>query len=40
MIAVCSTVAVIRMAQFDIGFARSETELAVLELQGGYPGPI
>jgi hypothetical protein len=24
------------MAQLDIGFARSETELAVLELQGGY----
>ncbi|MCX7428165.1 MAG: hypothetical protein NTW96_21365, partial [Planctomycetia bacterium] len=36
IIALCSTVAVIRMAQLDIGFARSETELAVLELQGGY----
>jgi hypothetical protein len=28
--------AVIRLAQLDIGFARSRTEVAVLEIQGGY----
>ena len=28
--------AVIRLAQLDIGFARSRTEVAVLEVQGGY----
>jgi len=28
--------AVIRLAQLDIGFARSRTEIAVLEVQGGY----
>jgi hypothetical protein len=30
-------VAVVYLAQLDIGFARSETEVAVLELQGGFP---
>ena len=30
-------VAVVRLAQLDIGFARSRTEIAVLELQAGYP---
>lgn len=29
-------VAVVYLAQLDIGFARSETEVAVLELQGGF----
>ncbi len=29
--------AVIWLTQLDIGFARSETELAVLEIQNGYP---
>ncbi len=28
---------VIRLAQLDIGFARSQTEVAVLEVQGRYP---
>jgi hypothetical protein len=28
---------VIRLAQLDIGFVRSRTEIAVLEMQGGYP---
>ena len=37
VIALCSTLAVIHMAQLDIGFARSETELAVLEIQADYP---
>ena len=37
IIAVVCTVAVIRLAQLDIGFARSLTELAVVELEGGYP---
>lgn len=36
-IAVACTVVVIRMAQLDIGFASSRTEIAVLELQGDYP---
>ena len=26
----------IRLAQLDIGFARSRTEIALLEVQGGY----
>lgn len=30
-------VLVIRLAQLDIGFARSKTEIAVLEVQGDYP---
>ncbi len=36
-IAVACTVVVVRMAQLDIGFARSRTEIAVVELQGDYP---
>jgi len=36
IIAIIGGVAVVRLAQLDIGFARSRTELAVLELQGGY----
>jgi len=35
-IAVVGAVLVVRMAQLDIGFARSRTEVAVLELHGGY----
>ena len=36
VIAIIGGVAVVRLAQLDIGFARSRTELAVLEMQGGY----
>jgi hypothetical protein len=36
VIAVCGAMAVVRLAQLDIGFARSRTEVAVLELQGGH----
>jgi hypothetical protein len=36
VIAVVGAGAVIRLAQLDIGFARSRTEIAVLEVQGGY----
>jgi hypothetical protein len=36
IIAVVGAVAVIRLAQLDIGFARSRSEIAVLEIQGGY----
>ncbi len=36
LIAVVGAGAVIRLAQLDIGFARSRTEIAVLEVQGGY----
>jgi hypothetical protein len=36
IISVIGAGAVIRMAQLDIGFARSRTEIAVLELQGDY----
>lgn len=36
VIAVAYAVLVIRLAQLDIGFARSKTELAVLEVQPGY----
>jgi hypothetical protein len=36
VIAIVGGVAVVRLAQLDIGFARSRTELAVLELHGGY----
>jgi hypothetical protein len=35
-IAVAGAIAVIRLAQLDIGFVRSRTELAVLELQPDY----
>ncbi|MEE8452871.1 MAG: hypothetical protein V3R99_13180, partial [Thermoguttaceae bacterium] len=37
LIAVAGTVAVIRMAQLDIGFVRSRTEVSVIEIQGNYP---
>jgi len=36
VIAVLASLAVIRMAQIDIGFIRARTELATLELQGDY----
>src|SRR6185369_1146986 len=36
IIAIAGAAAVIRLAQLDIGFARSRTEVAVLEIQGGY----
>lgn len=36
LIAIGGAAAVIRLAQLDIGFARSRTEVAVLEIQGGY----
>jgi hypothetical protein len=36
LIAIVGAGAVIRLAQLDIGFARSRTELAILEVQGGY----
>lgn len=36
VIAIVGAIAVVRVAQLDIGFARSRTEIAVLELQGGY----
>jgi hypothetical protein len=37
IITIICTVAVIRSAELDIGFARSRTELAVVEIQGDYP---
>lgn len=37
VLAVVGAIVVIRAAQLDIGFARSRTELAVLELQGEHP---
>jgi hypothetical protein len=37
MIAIIGAVAVVRLAQLDIGFARSRTEIATLEIQGDYP---
>jgi hypothetical protein len=36
IIAVAGALVVVRLAQLDIGFARSRTEIAVLEVQGGY----
>ena len=36
VIAVGGAVAVVRLARLDIGFARSRTELAILEAHGGY----
>jgi hypothetical protein len=36
IIAVLGAGAVIRLAQLDIGFARSRTEIGILEVQGGY----
>ncbi len=37
VIAVACALSVVKMAQLDIGFARSRTEVAVVELQGNYP---
>jgi hypothetical protein len=37
IIAVVFGVLVVKLAQLDIGFARSATEIAVLEVQGKYP---
>ncbi|MCU0983059.1 MAG: hypothetical protein MUF25_28190, partial [Pirellulaceae bacterium] len=37
VIAIVGAVIVVRLAQLDIGFARSRTEIAVVEMQGGYP---
>ena len=37
IMAVVCTVVVVRLAQLDIGFARSLTEMAVVEIQGDYP---
>lgn len=36
LIAIGGAFAIVRLAQLDIGFARSRTEIAVLELQGDY----
>ncbi len=36
IIAVACATVVVRLAQLDIGFARSRTEVAVVEVQGGY----
>ena len=37
LIAVACAVAVVWLAQLDIGFARAHTGIAVVELQSGYP---
>ena len=37
VIAIVYTLVVIRLAQLDIGFARSSTEISVVEMQGDYP---
>jgi hypothetical protein len=37
LLAIIGTVAVIRLAQLDIGFARSRTEIAVVETQSSLP---
>jgi hypothetical protein len=37
IIALGAMAVVVKVAQLDIGFARSQTELAVLEMQNGYP---
>lgn len=37
VLAVGAAMAVVRIAQLDIGFYRSRTEVALLEVQGGYP---
>jgi hypothetical protein len=37
VIAVACAFAVIRMARLDIGFVRSKSEIAIVELQGQYP---
>ncbi|MBA3481936.1 MAG: hypothetical protein H0T51_08990, partial [Pirellulales bacterium] len=37
IIALAGTLMVVRQAQLDIGFVRSQTEIALLELQGDHP---
>ncbi len=37
VIALLGTLVIVRQAQLDIGFVRSQTEVALLELQGNYP---
>ncbi len=37
LIALLASLTVVRLAQLDIGFARSRTEVSTLEIQGGYP---
>jgi hypothetical protein len=37
LIALAGTFAVVRQAQLDIGFVRSQTEISLLELQGAHP---
>jgi hypothetical protein len=37
VVAIISTVLVIKLAQLDIGFVRARTEIAVLEIQGEHP---
>lgn len=37
LIALAGTLAVVRLAQLDIGFVRSQTEIALMELQGDLP---
>ncbi len=37
LIALAGTMAVVRQAQLDIGFVRSQTEIALMELQGDLP---
>jgi hypothetical protein len=37
VIAIIGAVVVVRMAQLDIGFARSQTDIATLEVQGDFP---
>ena len=36
VLAILGTIAVVRLAQLDVGFASSQTELAVVELQPGF----
>lgn len=37
LVAIAGAVVVVRIAQLDIGFIRSRTEVAILEVQGGFP---
>jgi hypothetical protein len=37
IVAIISTILVIKLAQLDIGFVRARTEIAVLEIQGEHP---
>lgn len=36
VIAICCAIVIVKLAQLDIGFARSRTEIGVMEVQGGY----